>query len=99
MRATHQGQQSSRTAPTGRTHDCKRHLHHAPHDLLQGGGHPHMNRRNLLLTSLLASLSLHGLPSAAEAADKVYRVGILAPEGMRAIERFKDRLRELGWIE
>ena len=58
-----------------------------------------MNRRNILLTSMLGSLLLHGLPSAAEAADRVYRVGILAPEGMRAIESFKDRLRELGWIE
>ena len=44
MRGTHQGQQSARTASTGRTHDCKRHLHHAPHDLLRGGGHPHMNQ-------------------------------------------------------
>jgi len=44
MRGTHQGQQSARTASTGRTHDCKRHLHHALHDLLQGGGHPHMSR-------------------------------------------------------
>jgi thiamine monophosphate synthase len=44
MRGTHQGQQSPRTASTGRTHDCKRPLHHAPHDLLQGGGHPHMRR-------------------------------------------------------
>jgi putative ABC transport system substrate-binding protein len=58
-----------------------------------------MNRRNILLTSMLAGLLLHGLPSAAEAADRVYRVGVLAPEGMRAIESFKDRLRELGWIE
>ena len=58
-----------------------------------------MNRRNLLLLSMLAGLLLDGLPSAAEAADRVYRVGILAPEGMRAIESFKDRLRELGWIE
>ena len=58
-----------------------------------------MNRRNILLTSMLAGLLLHGLPSAAEAADRVYRVGVLAPEGMRAIESFKDRLRELGWME
>jgi hypothetical protein len=44
MRGTHQGQQSPRgTASTGRTHDCKRPLHHAPHDLLQDGGHPHMS--------------------------------------------------------
>ena len=45
MRGTHQGQQSARTASTGRTHDCKRHLHHAHHDLLRGGGHPHMSRQ------------------------------------------------------
>jgi guanylate kinase len=51
MRGTHQGQQSARTAPTGRTHDCKRPLHHAPHDLLQDGGHPHMKieRRGFVL--------------------------------------------------
>jgi putative ABC transport system substrate-binding protein len=58
-----------------------------------------MNRRNLVLLSMLAGLLLDGLPSAAEAAEKVYRVGVLAPEGMRAIESFKARLRELGWIE
>ena len=45
MRGTHQGRQSARTALTGRTHDCKRHLHHAQHDLLHGGGHPHMKRQ------------------------------------------------------
>jgi putative ABC transport system substrate-binding protein len=56
-----------------------------------------MNRRNLVLLSVLAGLLLDGLPSAA--AEKVYRVGVLAPEGMRAIESFKARLRELGWIE
>jgi hypothetical protein len=43
---THQGQQCLRTAATGRTHDCKRHLHHAPHDLLHRGGHPDMTRRS-----------------------------------------------------
>jgi len=40
----HQGQQSTRTAPTGRTHDCKRPLHCTRNDLLPGGGHPHMRR-------------------------------------------------------
>src|SRR5215831_15261649 len=48
---------------------------------------------------MLGSLLLDGLPSAAVAADKVYRVGVLAPEGMRAIESLKERLRQLGWIE
>jgi putative tryptophan/tyrosine transport system substrate-binding protein len=36
---------------------------------------------------------------AAQAAEKVYRVGIRAPEGMHAIESFKEGLRQLGWIE
>jgi len=48
MRGTHQGQQSPRTALTGRTHDCKRPLHHTPHDLLRGGGHPHMTARSII---------------------------------------------------
>jgi putative tryptophan/tyrosine transport system substrate-binding protein len=42
---------------------------------------------------------LTGLAWAAQAAEKVYRVGILAPEGMHAIESFKEGLRQLGWIE
>src|SRR5215510_12806454 len=43
VRGPHQGQQSTRTAPTGRTHDCKRPLGCTPNDLLPGGVHPHMN--------------------------------------------------------
>src|SRR5215510_3368395 len=43
VRGPHQGQQSTRTAPTGRTHDCKRPLRCTPNDLLPGGGHPHMS--------------------------------------------------------
>ncbi len=57
-----------------------------------------MTRRKLLL-STLAVLFLTGSPSVAEAAEKVYRVGVLAPEGMRPIETFKERLRQLGWKE
>src|SRR6516165_5037396 len=48
VRGTHQGQQSTRTAPTGRTHDCKRLLCSTPNDLLPGGGHPHMKRRTFI---------------------------------------------------
>src|SRR5262249_46525833 len=36
VRGPHQGQQSTRTAPTGRTHDCKRPLRCTPNDLLPG---------------------------------------------------------------
>ena len=56
-------------------------------------------RRDLLLLSTLAVLFLTGSPAVAEAAEKVYRVGVLAPKGMHAIESFKERLRQLGWIE
>jgi hypothetical protein len=45
VRGPHQGQQSIRTASTGRTHDCKRPLCSTPNDLLPGGGHPHMKVR------------------------------------------------------
>ena len=56
-------------------------------------------RCDLLLLSTLAVLFVTGSPSVAEAAEKVYRVGVLAPEGMRPIETFKERLRQLGWKE
>ena len=56
-------------------------------------------RRDLLLLSTLALLFLIRLPAVAEAAEKVYRVGVLAPEGMHAIQSFKEHLHELGWIE
>ena len=48
VRGPHQGQQSVRTASTGRTHDCKRLLCGASHDLLPSGGHPHMRRRTFI---------------------------------------------------
>ena len=57
-----------------------------------------MTRRKLLL-STLAVLFLTGLPSLAEAAERVYRVGVLASAGLRPIESFRDRLSQLGWIE
>ena len=55
--------------------------------------------RDRFLLSTLVVVFLTGLASAAQAAEKVYRVGILAPEGMHAIESFKEGLRQLGWIE
>jgi putative ABC transport system substrate-binding protein len=36
---------------------------------------------------------------AQQPAEKVYCVGVLAPEEVQAIESFKERLRQLGWIE
>src|SRR5262249_39550460 len=53
VRGPHQGQQSTRTASTGRTHDCKRPLRCTPNDLLPGGGHPHMKRRVHLALGLV----------------------------------------------
>src|SRR5262249_4784833 len=47
-----------RTAPTGRTHDCKRPLRCTPNDLLPGGGHPHMKRRTFI--SLLGGVAARG---------------------------------------
>jgi hypothetical protein len=70
MRGTHQGQQSARTAPTGRTHDCKRPLHHAPHDLLHRGGHPHMKRRELMLLPVIDYLGIGPLARIAWSAGK-----------------------------
>jgi putative ABC transport system substrate-binding protein len=58
-----------------------------------------MKRRNLLLFSMLAVLFFTGSAAVAQAAERVYRVGVLAPEGMHAIESFRERLRQLGWIE
>src|SRR3954447_13864163 len=48
VRGPHQGQQSIRAASTGRTHDCKRSLWRASKNLLPGGGHPHMRRRQFI---------------------------------------------------
>jgi putative ABC transport system substrate-binding protein len=56
-------------------------------------------RRDLLLLSTLVVLFLTGSASVAKAAQKIYRVGVLAPEGMHAIGSFRERLRELGWKE
>ena len=58
-----------------------------------------MNRRDLVLLSALAALFITTSAAFAQAAEKVYRVGVLAPVGIRPIETFKERLRELGWKE
>jgi putative ABC transport system substrate-binding protein len=58
-----------------------------------------MNRRDLLLLSTLAVPFFTGSAAFAQAAEKVYRVGVLASGGLHPIESFRARLRELGWIE
>jgi putative tryptophan/tyrosine transport system substrate-binding protein len=58
-----------------------------------------MNRRDLVLLSALAALFITTSAAFAQAAEKLYRIGVLAPVGIRPIETFKERLRELGWKE
>jgi putative ABC transport system substrate-binding protein len=102
MRGTHQGQQSPRTAPTGRTHDCKRPLHRAPHDLLHSGGHPHMRRRSVVITGLAALLLAPERSAAQQTQAKIPRVGILttaASESAAVFEAFRQGLRDFGYVE
>jgi putative ABC transport system substrate-binding protein len=67
-----------------------------------------MTRRFLPLALLLSFASgvalLGSSPSrAAEPAQKVVRVGFVGPSSpstaVRAVAQFRERLRELGWIE
>jgi putative ABC transport system substrate-binding protein len=52
-----------------------------------------------LALSTVLGLVLVRAPVGAEQATHVLRVGVLAPQGLHPIESFKERLRELGWIE
>src|SRR5262245_7884431 len=101
VRGLHQGQQSLRTAPTGRTHDCKRLLCGTLHFLLPGGGHPHMNRRHLI--TLLGGAVAWPLAARAQQAGKLPTIGFLGAATPSAdtlwTAAFAHRLRELGWIE
>src|SRR5262249_13525914 len=75
VRGPHQSQQSTRTAPTGRTHDCKRPLRCTPNDLLPGGGHPHMNLRRSYCISVVNSAVVAFLCANAAAQEGYYGVG------------------------
>jgi putative ABC transport system substrate-binding protein len=64
-----------------------------------------VNRRRLLLTAIVGTL-VAPAPVRAQQAGKVYHVGFIgitpaaqSTAAARHIEAFRDRLRELGWIE
>ena len=101
MRGTHQGQQSARTASTGRTHDCKRHLHHAQHDLLHGGGHPHMNRRELMLLLGGAVTAPRALRAQQKAMPVIGFLSGTSPGPVFAplVAAFRQGLSETGYVE
>src|SRR5215470_13585140 len=101
VRAPHQGQQSTRTASTGRTHDCKRPLRCTPNDLLPGGGHPHMIRRRELIT-LLGGAAVWPLGASAQqpAMPVIGYLSIGSPrfDAVR-LAAFRQGLQDAGYVE
>src|SRR5262249_4918206 len=89
-----------RTAPTGRTHDCKRPLRCTPNDLLPGGGHPHMKRREFI--TLIGGAAAWPLAARAQQpAKKIVRVGTVSAlqQSPPQWAAFMRRMAELGYEE
>src|SRR5262247_707827 len=105
VRGLHQGQQSLRTAPTGRTHDCKRLLCGTLHFLLPGGGHPHMRRREFitLLGGAAAAPSMFWPRSASAEQATMPVIGFLSSrspaESSHLVAAFRAGLQAGGYVE
>src|SRR5262249_15389006 len=100
----HQGQQSIRTASTGRTPDCKRPLCCTPKDLLPGGGHPHMIRRREVITLLCGVAAAWTVAARAQQRDRMRFTGVLLlgtaddVQYQARVGAFLQGMQEAGWV-